>query len=441
LTNGRLDISNLELTTTGAAFSNDGTLRLHGTQTLPGLVMDTDSGTIEHYGTGNFTSFNTGYNYYSLKLNNTASTWTLPSALDANGSLIITAGALVANGKNITVGGNWSNSGTFTAGSGTVTLDGNSLQDVTVGGQDSAFNNLTITNNSADGVRILDALYTASLVAANSGSGVQKMRFGAGLTHTVTDNFNVHGSSGHLIQLYSTSEGTRWIIDPQNTISFSYLDVKDSEITTLVKNKTSKDSGNNVNWDFTEHLGFSRFSGNVVLGSGFSFEVASYDLYGNAAGCYSGTLTLETTDSQAQIPNGSGYSVTSYGVRTFSPGACFRTPGNQSLTVTDTVDPLLTVTIFFTVKAPPDYNPPDNDTDSSINNHPRDIEIALGESLVGEEEEKLKRSHYAKGKYKTVVVVLEGKVVATPYDENGLKEDKSATLTAGDNTIQEGEVQ
>ena len=57
-----------------------------------------------------------------------------------------------------------------------------------------------------------------------------------------------------------------------------------------------------------------------------------------------------------------------------------------------------------------------------------------------EERNKWKK-HYRRGKYRTVVIVYEGKVVEAPYDENGPQYDESKTLTDGDRTWREGEVQ
>ena len=52
---------------------------------------------------------------------------------------------LIANNLNLNIGGNFSNSGTFTGGTGTVTFGGSSVQ--TIGGTSSTiFNNLTINN-------------------------------------------------------------------------------------------------------------------------------------------------------------------------------------------------------------------------------------------------------------------------------------------------------
>ena len=62
-----------------------------------------------------------------LTLNGVGGTWTLQDALDVNGNLTITNGTLDVNSTGnygINLAGNWTNNGTFTEQSGTVTLDG-----------------------------------------------------------------------------------------------------------------------------------------------------------------------------------------------------------------------------------------------------------------------------------------------------------------------------
>ncbi len=73
------------------------------------------------------------------------------SILDVNGSVTITSkGTLQASSTAaFTVGANWTNSGTFTSGTGTVTFDaGAANKTITTGG--SAFNNLTFNNASGE---------------------------------------------------------------------------------------------------------------------------------------------------------------------------------------------------------------------------------------------------------------------------------------------------
>jgi len=110
------------------------------------------------------------------------------NALDVNGNLAVNAGALNANNLNINLAGNWTNNGSFTAGSGTVTMNGASPQ--TMSG--STFNNLTINNSS--GVTLLTdetVSNTLTLTSGNISTGSNKMIIAAGGT--------VSRTSGHVV--------------------------------------------------------------------------------------------------------------------------------------------------------------------------------------------------------------------------------------------------
>ncbi len=63
----------------------------------------------------------------SRQIENVTGTWTLDAALDANGDFIITDGTFDTSVSSyaVNVAGDWTNNDTFTAQSGTVTLDGN----------------------------------------------------------------------------------------------------------------------------------------------------------------------------------------------------------------------------------------------------------------------------------------------------------------------------
>ena len=89
----------------------------------------------------------TSQTFNSISLAKTAQTLTIggsTNTLSLNGALTISSGIFdIGTGLNLNVAGNWSNSGTFTAGSGTVSLNGAAPQ--TLGGTNT-FNNLTINN-------------------------------------------------------------------------------------------------------------------------------------------------------------------------------------------------------------------------------------------------------------------------------------------------------
>ncbi len=89
---------------------------------------------------------NTSTPLYNLTVSSSNATAQLSTnSLSIKNNLSITAGTLVANNLNINVGGNWSNAGTFTPGSNTVTFDGASAQIISKTGGET-FNNLVFSN-------------------------------------------------------------------------------------------------------------------------------------------------------------------------------------------------------------------------------------------------------------------------------------------------------
>ena len=134
----------------GAVVTNTsaGILNIAGTFSNNGTY--TDNGTTVFNGSTGQQTFSGITTFNNLTLNNSTSLL-LPAAITINGNLLITAGTLIANDFNISVKGNWTNnvaSGAFTAGTGSVTFNGNSAQ--AIGGTASTtFNNCTATNTGS----------------------------------------------------------------------------------------------------------------------------------------------------------------------------------------------------------------------------------------------------------------------------------------------------
>ncbi len=147
---------------------------------------------------------------------------------NVTGNLNITSGTFTASTATTSVSGNFTNTGTFTPGTGLVDLTGTNQ---TITGT-STFNNLRKVVSTA-----------------------RTLTFGAGQTITITGTTTLSGASGQLLSLRSSSDGTQWIINPAGGRSLAYLDVKDSNNTgsnISAANYTGlTDSGNNTNWTFT----------------------------------------------------------------------------------------------------------------------------------------------------------------------------------------------
>ncbi|MDQ7779998.1 MAG: hypothetical protein RDV41_09860, partial [Planctomycetota bacterium] len=138
LTAGTLATANNNINVAGG-WTNNATFTA-GTGTV---TFDGAAATITTGGTGAAKLF------YNFTVNSTGIK-TLGGALDVDAALTITAGTLATANNNINVAGNWSNSATFTAGTGTVTLDG-AAATITTGGTGAGklFYNFTVNSTGA----------------------------------------------------------------------------------------------------------------------------------------------------------------------------------------------------------------------------------------------------------------------------------------------------
>ena len=134
ITSGILSLNGQNLTVSGAntTFSNDGTMRVQGGETISNLTFDSNSGTAEYVGTSTYTDLILGDSYNNLTFNGSTGSWTLDAALSVTGSLNITAGG-VAQGSSHTLttgavtigtGGGWFSTGGDITLSGDVTNNG-----------------------------------------------------------------------------------------------------------------------------------------------------------------------------------------------------------------------------------------------------------------------------------------------------------------------------
>ena len=141
------------------------------------------------------------------------------------GIAIAANGTLTSDAGSIQCAGDWSNSGTFTAGTGTVSLDGTGKS---LSGSTS-FYNLSKTVSLAD-----------------------TLTFQAGSTTTVTGTLTLQGASGEVLSLRSSTPGTQWNINPSDpTVGFlNVQDSKNTNATAIDAGANSVDSGNNTHWSF-----------------------------------------------------------------------------------------------------------------------------------------------------------------------------------------------
>ncbi|MDH3326099.1 MAG: hypothetical protein OEM38_05200, partial [Gammaproteobacteria bacterium] len=244
----------LELDGTGTLFVNNGT-------------FSAGTSTVKYTGSGVATNIAL-LPYSSLQLTPIAATTysltgsqTLGNALtgnliiDTNATLDATAtnfgltavnmtnaGKYLAKASAINVSGNWSNTGTFTAATSTVTLNGAGLQSVITGG--SVFTNLTVTNASSE-VIFADAFTTTNFTAITANT---QLTFTGGLIYTVSGTLNVNGRApGTKVVMRSTSLGSQYVIDVTGGAqSVKFVDVGNSVASSFdITAINSTNSGNN----------------------------------------------------------------------------------------------------------------------------------------------------------------------------------------------------
>ena len=130
--------------------------------------------------------------------------------------ITINIGTTLTAPSLLTIRGNFTQNGVFTANSGTVYFGGTTLQTATgTMTWNSSFYNLTITNTAATTSFPAPFTVTNNFTASSSGSRIQ---FAAGATTTIY-NFIVTGSSGNEVYLYSSTTGTQWKLSAGTTIT------------------------------------------------------------------------------------------------------------------------------------------------------------------------------------------------------------------------------
>lgn len=216
----------------GSAFTveDGGTFMLQGAETFTlnaSLPTLSTGSTVTYKGDGDagadtYTVTTLKSTYHHLTISSTdgaTDTFQLGAALDVNGNFTNSAGTFDVTTSNhaITLAGNWSNSGTFTARSGTVTLDADASHSVS---GTTTFNNLTLQNTTDDttdvtitfassatqtinGTLTLDGLDINDrlLIVASSGGSAATINFAGSSTFsgnflTITDNTATDNSTG-----------------------------------------------------------------------------------------------------------------------------------------------------------------------------------------------------------------------------------------------------
>ncbi|MFI5252107.1 MAG: M20/M25/M40 family metallo-hydrolase [Bacteroidota bacterium] len=286
MTNGGTLICNaITVTNLGTWTPGTGTVQLNTNNTLPAAL--------------------TTYNNLII---NSPSTSTLGVATTITGNLVISSGATLSVGTSnfaLNVAGDWLNNGTFTAGTGTVTING-TAQDTIGGSASTAFNTLTISNSI--GVRLTSNITEAgnlSITAGNfdlqtftanrtAGGGTLTVGAGATLTiggtNTMPANFTTHTFNATSTINY---DGVSQTISSENyagnlTLSGSGTKTLQTGTTTIGGNLTL--SGTDT---ATTVANLSITSG-LTVGSGALFTVAGFNISVTGSTSVTGTLAFSS---------------------------------------------------------------------------------------------------------------------------------------------------
>lgn len=158
-----------------------------------------------------------------------AATFSLQDDLDVTGDLYLHSGTLDVNGHDITLAGDWLNTGgIFDEETRTVTLDG-----------------------SSQAVEYSETFYNFDKTTASTDT----LTFGKDSTITVTSTLTLDGDASNLLSIRSSTTGTRFEFDVPGAAQFaSYVNVKDSETSSNnITGSNSIDSGNTDSLEAAPH--------------------------------------------------------------------------------------------------------------------------------------------------------------------------------------------
>jgi hypothetical protein len=195
----------------------DGTVRFSGPNFQ--LIDGTNSTTFE-----NLTINKTGGNV-TFNVNNTA----------VAGNFFNQASTFITNNFNMSCAGNWTNTGTFTAGSGNVTLNGNNTQSVASGV--SPFYNITFNNTSvgANNLNVTEPMTINGNSTFTDGivyySGTGSLTYNNGATSN-------QGATGSFVNGLITKNGTNAFIFPTGDVVLPDVVWAPIEITAPAANST-----------------------------------------------------------------------------------------------------------------------------------------------------------------------------------------------------------
>ncbi|MCW1930491.1 MAG: hypothetical protein KIH62_004210, partial [Candidatus Kerfeldbacteria bacterium] len=279
--NGALGISGVLSGSGTFAQGSASTLNVDGSITVSSFIASASNNTVNYTATTDAQTV-ASTSYYNLTIAKSSQTATLAGAITVLGALTISSGTLdTASNYAINIAGNYTNNGTFTPHTSTVTFNGSGQQTLagTLTGS-SAFYGLSITNNSGvddpgcgtsftPGVIFLASVTATEYTITSASARVQYL---SGGTYTFTNiNWNGGASGTQIFFRNSNLSAGAWLLHVSGTqTAVSYVNVGGSDASSgnsiLAYNGTNTDCNDNVNWAFSN----GALSVDIVDGSGAS---------------------------------------------------------------------------------------------------------------------------------------------------------------------------
>lgn len=275
------------LTSSGAGartLAPSGTVSVAGTFTPGGGAYTVTGSTVNYNASGVQTI--AGFTYNSLSTSGSGIK-TLGGATTANGNLDIGTGTTLdvsANNYTMIVKGNWSNSGTFTARSGTVTLAGLTTQ--TIGGSaTTSFFNLAV--NNVNGVTLNSNPTITGTLTLTSGiiaTGTNTLIVSTG--GLISGGSNSSYVNGNLQKAFNTGAGQSFTFHIGNASSYAPVSLASTNVSTagsLTVKTTNGDHPNIVTSDLDASRSINRYwtltaGGGLVATYNSTFNYLNSDL-------------------------------------------------------------------------------------------------------------------------------------------------------------------
>jgi len=407
-----------------------GILSIGGDFNYTGGSFVHNSGTIDFTATDTGNTITTsGVVLNNVTFNGIGGEWQLQDNLDVGKNLAITAGSLSLNGKNLSLGGSFSNTGILKL-EGAETLTG-------------------FTNDTDSGT--VEYTGTGTYAQLNGGNLYYNLVVSGGGSYTASSDLDINGSFTQNSGTFRAPSGNMNVAGDFNHIGGIFIH---NNGTVVLDGLNQQVEGNNTFYNFIKE-------GEHIL----TFQAGTTQVT-------EGRLTLKGTDSSRlltlrsshdgsywNIDGGSNYDLAYLDVRDSNNlGGVFY---SEHSIFTHTIGWLLPMTEAEVIQSTQSTAGADETLNAAVredfeNNASSDTgkNIAIKDNPVSTKKEddysynflfyvegrKKYIRCYLKGEYRTTVIVFEGKVIVVPYDEKGIKIDKMETITAGQSAVQSGEV-